>query len=424
MKHSLSGDTTGVLYTERRIFDLDRNIVKELYPDVGRFTTFIGKLSSLPTNDPDYKMFEHRSVWPDMKFYVGGTGTWTNSGTVWSISNLTVELSAGGSDDIGYAVDGLILEFRDAVTDVVNGVAVITNVDTQQQIDVKAIRKGATAGDAGLADLADGDVAYVIGNAHEEGSGSPEAWADELVVVWNSAQIMKSPVEITGTLYEMALRGYSNELARLRREKAMEHKMLKNAYFLKGVRNNNLSAPDHQVGANNRQLRTTMGIIPALSILGTSDNKFSNSYASYSYDNFVDDTEKIFARTNERGVKYGFGGPKVISFYAKTGTSGFLGNSNATLNVANGQSRFGFPIKVIESPHGDLVITKDIALKGPYTSTLVVIDPKNIGHRIYRNPKYETAIQLPDVDGIKDQYKSDEGLDITLIETHSLVEFS
>lgn len=422
MKYSESGTQSGILFTERRKFALDEQVVKELFPDVGRFTTFITKLNSRPTSDSDYKMFEHRSLWYDMKFYVNNVSPagWSGSGP-WTLANLDVD--DGATADPGYLIDGLIVEIRDAVTDVINARAIVSGADpANKQVDLQTINKTGAPNALG-----DNDILYVIGNAHEEGSGAPEAWADELVIVWNSAQIMKTPVEITGTLYETALRGYSNELARLRKEKAMEHKMLKNQYFLKGIRNGDLGAPNHISGVNSRPIRTTEGIIPALQNLGTSDNKFAESYATFSYDDFVDMTEKLYQYVNERGVKYGFGGPAVTSFFSKTGAGvGFLGNNSAVnLQVANGTSRFGYPIKVIEANHGDLVLTKDIALRqSTYTNTLVIIDPKYIGHRIFRSPKYETAIQAPDIDGIKDQYFSDEGLDIRLIENHGLVEFS
>ena len=54
-KYSLTGGSLGVLYTERRTFDIDRNIVKELYPTVAPFTTFLSKLKVTLTNDPDFK---------------------------------------------------------------------------------------------------------------------------------------------------------------------------------------------------------------------------------------------------------------------------------------------------------------------------------------------------------------------------------
>ena len=76
-------------------------------------------------------------------------------------------------------------------------------------------------------DLVNDDYYLVIGNAHGEGSSAPDAWADELDVVYNSCQIFKTPLQVTGTLEAAVLRGESSELARLRRMKAQEHKMQK-----------------------------------------------------------------------------------------------------------------------------------------------------------------------------------------------------
>ena len=436
-KYSVSGGTSGVLYTDRRKFDLDRNIVKELYPTVAPFTTFITKLKSMPTTDADYKIFEHRSEWVDMKFYAGGAGTWSggSTSTGYPIANLTVEKTAGGSDDVGFLVDGLIVECRDATTGIVNGRARIANVDTQQQIDVISLTMGASAAAAGLADLADGDLIYVIGNAHEEGSGSPDAWHTELTTIWNSTQIMKTPVEVTGTLLETALRGYSNELARLRAQKMMEHKMLKNKHFLFGYRNSSsitidgtaaagLGAPLHIVGASSRPVRTTMGAVTAMNIYGSSSNKFAFTKATAGYDDINGAFESIFERVNVKGVKYGFGAPDVITWFTNTGSGSFLNNSGADIQIATGLSKFGFPVRVVETGHGDLVLAKDIAFKAPYTGNLLIIDPANIEHRIFRNARYEANIQLPDADLVKDQYFSDEGMGMSLLETHALMVFS
>lgn len=437
VKYSVSGGTSGVLYTDRRKFDLDRNRVKELYPTVAPFTTFITKLKSIPTSDPDYKMFEHRSEWVDMKFEVDGAGTWANgSATVgWDIANLDVTATGAANTNVGFLVKGLILEFRDAATSIVNGRAVITNVDTQQQIDILSLTMGASAAAAGLADLADGDIAYVIGQAHEEGSGSPSAWHTELSLIWNSAQIMKTPVEITGTLLETALRGYSNELARLRNQKMMEHKMLKNKHFLFGYRNSSaisllgtsaagLGSPLHVAGSNSRPIRSTMGIVTALNIYGDSNNKYAFTKATTGYDDINSAFQAIFDKVNVKGVKYGFGAPDVITWFTNSGTGSFVSNSGASIQIASGLSRFGFPVKVVETGHGDLVLAKDIAFKAPYTGNLVIVDPANIGHRVFRNPKYETSIQNNDADLVKDQFFSDEGMDITLLETHAIMVFS
>jgi len=48
--------------------------------------------------------------------------------------------------------------------------------------------------------IANGDKLVVIGNAHGEGTTAPEAYSDELEVVYNSCQIFKTSAEVTGTL--------------------------------------------------------------------------------------------------------------------------------------------------------------------------------------------------------------------------------
>jgi len=268
-KYSESGGQLGILFTERRIFDLDRNVVKELYPTVAPFTTFITKLRSETVNDADYKMFEHRSKWIEMKFNVNSAipPTWTaQSDGSYVASNVPVDDGAATPADVEFLVVGLVVDIfanNAGSYGSYKATAVITSVDNTagaQKVTLKTVNKPSSAPTA----LADNDFLYVIGNAHEEGSGAPEAWSDELEIIWNSTQIMKTPVEITGTLLQTALRGYSNELARLRKEKAMEHKMLKNKYFLLGRRANDLGSPSHVTGANGRPIRLTMGFIPIM----------------------------------------------------------------------------------------------------------------------------------------------------------------
>ena len=54
---------SGVLYTDRRDFYIDPQVVKELWTDVTPFTTVISNRETRQTNDPLFKMFEHRNPW-------------------------------------------------------------------------------------------------------------------------------------------------------------------------------------------------------------------------------------------------------------------------------------------------------------------------------------------------------------------------
>jgi len=53
-KYSISGGTSGILYTDRRTFSLPEQTVKEFLPTVAPFTTFITKLNSGKVSDADY----------------------------------------------------------------------------------------------------------------------------------------------------------------------------------------------------------------------------------------------------------------------------------------------------------------------------------------------------------------------------------
>jgi len=278
-------------------------------------------------------------------------------------------------------------------------------------------------------DLEANDPFVIISRGDEEGSRSPEAWSDDLEKVWNSTQIIKTPVEITGTLYNMTkLRGASNELARLRDLKAKEHKMKANRAMMLGVRVGGTGAPTgHLTGASGYPIRTTMGAIPMLQKYGVADEQvFDRAWATYDIDDFIDDMEKIAQYDNAKTEKFAFAGSSVLAELAKTGESSFFTRSGGSISLSNWQATsFGFDVRVLTHPFGKLYITWDPSLRyEPYKNTMAVFDPDHIQRVIYRNDQYQTALQENDADMVKDQYFSDCGLGMTLVEKHSLFQFA
>jgi len=52
---------------------------------------------------------------------------------------------------------------------------------------------------------------------------------------------------------------------------------------------------------------------------------------------------------------------------------------------------------------------------------MLVVDDANLFHAQYRSPMFQANIKTENAyDGVKDQYFSDEGVGISLIESHSL----
>ena len=431
---------SGVLYTDRRNFYVDPQVTKELWTDVAPFTTMVSNQEMRKVPDPVFKMFEHRNPWVKQEF---------QSAT--DVANRTAADAESGAMDVDNIVGlnsscdsswiGLICEVWNSDKDTKRGNVIISSITDSNTIKFKP------AGDDAI-DVADNDFFIVVGNAHGEGSSAPDAWADELDVVYNSCQIFKTPLQVTGTLEAAVLRGESSELARLRRQKAQEHKMQKEKSFLFGKRVGGTGLGDAAYDAGNlgsdpaegvladggrtdadgNLVRTTYGIVSALEQYGnsTSTHDAQNIFtvdSSYAYGNFVDDMEKVFQYIPEAGVKRAFCGAGALGYWSKmAGASGIAGNSGWTVSLGDmKRDALGFNYRVLETPHGMLQLIPTPALRGPYNKYMAVVSDENLFHAVYRPSMYQTNIKTDNAfDGVKDQYMSDEGVGIQLIESHHL----
>ena len=427
-KDLYAGSNTSVLYTDRRDFYIDPQVVKELWTDVAPFTTVLSNKETRQTNDPLFKMFEHRNPWVKQQFVTSTDAAPIAAGV--ESAALTVSgdpVGLTGTPDSSWL--GLLCEvWATGFTGDAKGVVIISVATGSDDVKVKNV------GDDSI-DIAANDVFLVVGNARAEGDVAPNAWADELQVVYNSCQIFKTPLEITGTLLQAALRGESSELARLRSQKNQEHKMQKEKSFLFGTRvggtdldNAGSAMADGGVtgGSNSGKVRTTYGIVSAINKYGADSGDDQSKYtidASYGYNNFVDDMEKVFQYVPTSGVKRAFCGAGALGYWSKiAGSSGMAGNSGWTVNMSDmKRDSLGFNYKILETPHGILQLIPTPALRGPYNKNMLVVDEDNMFHAQYRSPMFQANIKTDDgYDGVKDQYFSDEGIGISLIESHNL----
>jgi len=440
LKSMYNGGSAGVLYTDRRDFYVSPQVVKELWTDVSPFTTVISNREQRKVPDPIFKMFEHRNPWVKQKCLVNGTPTLDDNDTGDTVAVDGIVGLVDGPDDSWV---GLVFEFWNVAETSKAGVAVVTAV-SGSNLTMKSLSGAA---------FSPGDDApmYVIGNAQGEGMTAPEAWSDELQVVYNSSQIFKTPLQITGTLLAASLRGESSELARLRGQKSQEHKMQKEKAFLFGQRDSGTGLGESAYGAGNKAsnvdetfaddgrtdasgnvIRSTYGIVSALDKYGeTGDydyqNVFSITEASYSFNDFVDDMEKVFQYVPEAGVKRAFCGAGALGYWSKiAGNSGIAGGSGWTVNMSDmKRDSLGFNYKILETPHGILQLIPTPALRGPYNKYMLAVSEENLFHAQYRSPMYQTNIKTDNAfDGVKDQYFSDEGVGISLIESHHLFKIS
>ena len=84
------------------------------------------------------------------------------------------------------------------------------------------------------------------------------------------------------------------------------------------------------------------------------------SYSSYTYNNFVDDMESLFALGS--AAKVGIAGSSVLSFFSKIGSGSFLAGAN--VNIQNAETSFGLNITKVMTPFGTLALIWDKVLRG------------------------------------------------------------
>ena len=425
--------SSGVLYTDRRDFYIRPNVVKELWTDVAPFTTVIANQNTMSgMADPQFKMFEHRNPWA--KQYAQAHSD-ANS-QAFAADNAEDDLELKASSIVGLEGEGgntsydshigLMIEVWDSTKVTKKGVLLITGKGANKWVCKNM-------GDATVSTATD-DYLIVVGNAHGEGTVAATAWSDELQVVYNQCQIFKTPLQITGTVLASALRGESSELARLRDQKSQEHKVQKERAFLFGRSPINTSGgfDDNSLSDTNGNIvRSTMGIIPAIekhgAASGDDQNRFTITEASYSYGDFVDDMEKVFQYVPEAGVKRAFCGMGAMSYWSKlSGASGLAGNSGWTVSLDDmKRDSLGFNYRMLETPHGALQLIPTPVLRDVYNKTMLVVSDENLFHAQYRAPKFQANILTDDAyDGVKDQYMSDEGIGVSLIESHKLFQIS
>lgn len=430
-KNLYTGTTSGVLYTDRRQFYLKPNQFAELFPNVSPFLTFTMKANfRTGLADPVFKLFEHRAPW-ERQYMVNNGSTVTiaaaSSGAAAESNAITFDGITGLNSSIDESFVHLVFEVWSSDGTTKKGVVLLTDDTSTSTAKFKNLGKTAI-------NTTDNDVFVCIGNAQKEGDVSPEAWSDELKVVWNQCQIFRTPIEISGTLAQASLRGTNKELARLRADKMAEHKIQMEKAFLYGSSplGTNLSESDTFSdldkltgdGGTGAPVRTTTGLVRALELYGATSGYYQSVFdfsgGSPSYDDLVDTLEIAFQYVPISGMKDVFLGAGALGFWSKRSmekNSGWVINVNTENKNIAGQN-----VRTLITPHGDLNLILTHAMKYEHKNEMLIVDKNNVEYVQFRPSRFDTNIKTDDgYDGVKDEYFSDAGLGITNIKAHQLI---
>ena len=231
------------------------------------------------------------------------TGTGTDGYQLLKVTAVTgglTKTAGGGSAKECVLVTGTVvkydsgaLEFASFYNDTPSAGGVGTATDNDEQVS-----------DREIAGELEANRSYVVGSAHDEGSGYPETWKDQpYSTQYGITQIWKTAMAMTNTARATSLKYEGNEWARIWKEKLIEHKWDMEASLL--------------FGAQNETYNTTQGAVDYITTYG---NQFSLAIATKTADDFLDDMSNFLdPRYNSGGATVYFCNTAVYNWMHKLG---------------------------------------------------------------------------------------------------------
>ena len=418
----------------RRLFDFSDRIA-ELAPEESPFFVYLSKVGKVPTSDSQFRFLEDRTKVSitDRSFKIDGDQTLAVPG-----GSTTVLVDVGGAS-VNWLIKGMVVEFaqnvnKDGGVDTESITRATARIDsvTQNSDDTSIVVTtiAATAG-AATTTLDDNGDCVVIGTSFEQGSGAPDVWSQEMDNDYGFTQIFKTACEMSNTARATVYRGYADEWSRLWNLKLREHKVDIERAMLFGMRGS-------QGG-----IQYSEGIVGHILQNGT--NTGGGALAAYAedkpylggwsagettYDNLLGAFEVMFdpARGGSSS-KLCLASLPVVSHFNKL-AGGFVGNTISDplqYNFEKSEGSFGHKIMKIDTVHGDVSLVKEPLFRNNSSGLMAFVDLDHVSYRplvgngVNRDTSITTNVQQADEDLRKDMILTEAGLEISLPETHAVI---
>ena len=262
---------------------------------------------------------------------------------------------------------------------------------------------------------------YVVGTAHQEGSGFPETWLDQPYSSNHGlTQIWKTSMAMTNTARATVLKFEPNEWARVWKEKLVEHKWDIETSLLFGSQY-----------SDNNSIQYTQGAVDYIVQYG---NQFSLAIATKTQDDFLDDLSSyIDPRYNNSQATVFFCSTAVYNWLHKL--SGYFSNNleqspnlRAEMSLSGRKKVFGVDISTISTVYGDMQVARNIHLDGTNVKMLGV-NMKNcayrplVGNGVNRDTSVYVGVQTLENSGVDrrvDQILTEAGMEWSMAESHAI----
>ena len=421
----------------RRLYDFSDRVA-DLAPEESPFFVYLSKVAKVPTSDSQFRFLEDRTKihMTDRSFDLKG-----------AVSDLaaeggtdTVIFDINNADGVDWLIPGMVVAIgaEDASNNNPETAVVrIESVDnsssaTQTSCVVKVISH--PSGSSTLA-VQDNAKCTVIGTSFEQGSGAPDVFSQELDHDFGYTQIFKTACEMTNTARATIYRGYADEFQRIWNLKLREHKVdIERAMlfgqkgsqggiqYTDGIVGNVIKNGTANVVTNGGQLSYNSGV-PFYK---------SNTAAELTYDDLLSDFEVIFDPARGGGrAKLALASRPVISHFNKLGSTGFVSGSmtdgDQRYNFPASQGAFGHLVTKVQTIHGDISMVAESLFRGFASGFMMMVDLDHVAYRplvgngINRDTSITTNVQQADEDLRKDMILTEAGLEVTLPETHALM---
>ena len=261
---------------------------------------------------------------------------------------------------------------------------------------------------------------YVVGTAHEEGSGYPETWKDQPYSTgFGYTQIWKTSMAMTNTARATVLKYEPNEWARVWKEKLIEHKY--------DIEQTLLFGDQASIGGT----QYTEGAVPFISTYG---NTFSLTTSTKTADDFLDDMSSYLdPRYNNSTATVFFCNTAVYNWLHKLG--GYFSNNlninsnfSADLAVTGRKKVLGLDTTNISTPFGDMNVVRNIHLDGTNVQMLG-INMKYakyrplVGNGVNRDTSVYVGVQTLENSGVDrrvDLILTEAGMEWSMPECHAI----
>ena len=430
-------------YHTRRLFNFSDRVA-DLAPDESPFFVYLSKVAKVPTDDPQFRFLEDRTKvsMTDRGFLLAGSHSIPAAG-----STLTYSVDTSGGASVDWLVKGMV--FAVDYTENNSPETIIVRVETAPtDAGATSTFTGRTISAIDGAETgADNAKCQVIGTSYAEGTGAPDVFSEELDNDFGYTQIFKTACEMSNTARATHYRGYADEFQRIWNLKLREHKVDIERAMLFGQRASQ-NGIQYTEGICGHVIKNGTSVVndAALSYSSGAPYFRSSTAAELTYDRILSDFEVVYdPARGGTDSKLALASMPVLSFFNKLGKDSFLHtsmayNSNEALanddvpnqsalryNMAEKQGSYGHRILSVDTIHGTMNLVKEPLFRQFASGFLMMVDLDHVAYRplvgngVNRDTQIQTNVQSADEDLRKDMIITEAGLEVSLPETHYLL---